>query len=409
MRLKICRLCKSDNLKKFLDLGKQPPSDAFLTKSQLSDPEMTYPLRVFLCVNCGQVQLGDVIPPEILYRRNYPYESSTTRTGREHFFDFANKVIRRFKLKPSSLVVDIGSNVGLLLKGFKNQAIRVLGIDPASDIVQIAIENGIKTIDSFFTSSLASQLVEIEGKASVITATNVFAHIDDLDDCMKGVTAFLKEDGVFIIEFPHFLELVKGCEYDTIYHEHLSYLSIKPLTKFFAGFGMEIFDVERYPIHGGTLRVFVSRKHIRDIKPVVSDILNEESNSGIHTIGRLNEFAREVKIHREQLRNLLLGLKGQGKVIVGISAPAKGNTLLNYCKIDNKIVDYITEKASIKIGLFTPGTRIPICSDSKLFDSKPDYALILAWNFADEIISNLSKYHDLGGKFIIPIPNIKIV
>jgi len=404
-----CRLCKSRNLHKFLDLGEQPPSDAFLTKEDLSKKEEKYPLDVFLCLDCGQAQLGFVVSPEALYRRSYPYASSTTRTGREHFFGMAKTIAERFGFGKNDLAVDVGSNVGVLLSGFKEMGMRVLGVDPATDMAAVANSRGIETIPKFFESGLARNIVEKYGKAKAITGTNVFAHIDNLDDVMAAVDVLLGEKGVFVVEAPHFLDLVQRIEYDTIYHEHLSYLSVKPLQKFFEKFGFDLFDVEKHKIHGGTARYFMARKGDYSISPAVGDALEKEEKEGLHTVSRLERFAHEVEEERRLLMNLLKEIKSSGRRIVGLSAPAKGNTLLNYCGINEDFLDYISEKAEIKIGLYTPGTHIPIYSDNKLLDDMPDYALILAWNFAEEIMKNLSEYKNRGGKFIIPIPKPVII
>jgi hypothetical protein len=404
-----CRFCKGPNLKQFLDLGSHPPSDAFLTREQLKNPEPRYPLDVNLCSDCGGVQLGFVVPPDLLYCRNYPYESSTTRTGRTHFFEMAATVSKRFKLGPESLSIDLGSNVGVLLSGFKAQGVRVLGVDPARIMAEVANTRGIETITDFFSSKLASQIRKSHGQAAVITGTNVFAHIDNLDDTIKGVKELLAEDGGFVIEAPHFLELVERVEYDTIYHEHLSYLSLKPLVPFFRRFDLEVIDVEQVKIHGGSLRVYVARKGRYPVSTNIGRVLQLEKAAGIHSPERLERFAGEVREQKRLLLELLRDLKKQGKRIMGVSAPAKGNTLLNYCGITEDFLDYITEKAQMKVGYFTPGTRIPIYGDDKLLQDQPDYALILAWNFAEEIMANLHEFKERGGKFIIPIPKPKVI
>jgi SAM-dependent methyltransferase len=405
----VCRFCKGSNLKQFLDLGSHPPSDAFLNRDQLKGPEPRYPLDVDLCVDCGGVQLGYVVPPDLLYCKNYPYESSTTRTGRAHFFEMAKTLSTRFKLKPESLAIDLGSNVGVLLSGFRAQGVRVLGVDPARIMAEVANTSGIETINDFFTGRLAREITKKYGRASAITATNVFAHIDNLDDIMSGIGDLLTDTGVFVIEAPHFLELVNHVEYDTIYHEHLSYISLKPLVSFFKKFDLELFDVERIKIHGGSLRIYTGRRGCYPVSPNVEAVLALERQGEIHSPERLGRFAAEVQEQRRLLVELLRDLKGQGKRIVGVSAPAKGNTLLNYCGITNAQLDYITEKAQMKVGYFTPGTHIPIYGDDKLLQDQPDYALILAWNFSEEIMANLREFKERGGKFIIPIPKPRVI
>ncbi|MDD5728343.1 MAG: class I SAM-dependent methyltransferase [Victivallales bacterium] len=404
-----CRMCNSLKLYKFLDLGFTPPADQFKRQAQLQEQEIYYPLEVCLCENCGLIQLNHVVSPEILYRNDYPYESSTTRTGHEHWARFAKTVTDKFQLTNKDLVVDIGSNVGVLLDEFKKLGSRVNGVDPAANIVMLAKERGIDTVCDFFNKIAVDKILSRKGQASVITGTNVFAHIDDLHELMENVMCLLKADGVFIFEAPYFVNLIKHLEYDTIYHEHLSYLSVKPLVGFFDKFDMEIFDIEQVDIHGGSFRVYIGKKNRRTVAPVVKQLLDEENEMKLYSRKTLDEFARRVAENRKELSWLLHSLKHAGKSIVAVSAPAKGMTLLNYCHLGTDILDVVTEKSELKIGRFTPGTHIPVVPDSHLLEKQPDYALLLAWNFADEIMNNLSEYRRKGGKFIIPIPRPEII
>lgn len=399
-----CRMCQSKNLYQFLDLGFTPPADQFRRKDQMKEPEIHYPLEVFMCDDCGLAQLGHVVSPEVLYRMDYPYESSTTKTGREHWNAFAQRVVKRLNLEKNDLVVDIGSNVGVLLGAFKAQGMRIQGVDPAANIVMLAHERGIDTICDFFNRETAEKILREKGAASVITGTNVFAHIDDLYLLMKNILMLLKENGVFIFEAPYFVNLIKMIEYDTIYHEHLSYFSVKPLLRFFELFDMEVFDIDLVDIHGGSFRVYVGRKSQRPVSPVISQLLNEEEAMQLYSHKTMDHFADAVRKNKMDLTWLLHSLKHEGKRVVGVSAPAKGMTLLNYCKIGAELLDVVTEKSALKIGRFTPGMHIPVVSDSYLLEERPDYAMLLAWNFADEIMKNLHEYRDGGGKFIIPIP-----
>jgi len=409
MKKNICRMCKSTNLKKFLDLGTSPLSDNFLTKENIEQPENFYPLNVYVCKKCGLCQLGYVVPPHLMFNENYPYDSSTTKMGKEHFTNMGISICENFQIKPGSLAIDIGSNAGVLLSSFKSKGLRVLGIEPSSNVANIAIKNGIDTIIEFFSIALAKNILASHGHASVITGTNVFAHIDDLDDFMNTTNILLNEDGIIVIEAPYLLNLLDNLEYDTIYHEHLSYLSLKPLTKFCEQYNMEVFNVEMQKIHGGTLRYYIGRKGKHPISQNIHKFLELEKEKKAYSEKSLDEFANKVENHRKELLELLNDLKRKGKKIVGISAPAKGNTLLNYCKIGTEILDYITEKNPLKIGKYTPGMHIPVYSDEILLKDKPEYALILAWNFAEEIIKNNEKYRESGGKFIVPIPQPKIV
>lgn len=402
-------MCKSQNLFPFLDLGFHPPSDDFLTEEQLENKEIHYPLKVLSCRDCGLCQLSYVVPPELMFNENYPYESSITRTLNEHFTSMGLHICQRFNLSKNSLVIDVGSNVGVLLSAFKSKGMKVLGIEPSSNIAKTAIKNGINTINEFFSSDLTKKIQEKFGKAAVITGTNVFAHINNLDDFVKAANTLLIEDGIIVLEAPYLGTILEKLEYDTIYHEHLSYISLKPMIKFFKKLGWDVFDVEMQSIHGGTYRYYIGRKNKRKISENISKFLNIEQESGIYLEKRLLKFGDEVASHKEELIDLLIDLKRQGKRIVGISAPAKGNTLLNYCKIGTEILDYLTERSFLKIGKYAPGSHIKIYSDDMLLKDKPDYALILAWNFANEIITNNKEFLKQGGKFIIPIPKPQIV
>lgn len=404
-----CRMCGSRNLYKFLDLGLTPPADQFRRKDQLMEPDICYPLQVLMCEYCGLAQLSHVVSPEVLYRNDYPYESSTTKTGQLHWAEFATSVVNRFGLGSEDLAVDIGSNVGVLLGAFQSKGLRVQGVDPAANIVMIAQANGIDTKCEFFNEDTTRQIVNDKGHASVITATNVFAHVDDLDSFMFSVKGLLSERGVFIFEAPYFVNLLKQIEYDTIYHEHLSYLSVKPLVSFFAKYGMEVFDIAQKDIHGGSFRVFVARKGQWPVSEVVGELIRQEVEQGIYTREVLAEFAAAVKQNKMDLVWLLHSLKHQGKRVAAVSAPAKGMTLLNYCGIDGDLLDFVTEKSRLKVGRFTPGAHIPVHPDSELLAQQPDYALLLAWNFSEEIMRNLDEFRQRGGKFIIPIPTPRIV
>jgi 2-polyprenyl-3-methyl-5-hydroxy-6-metoxy-1,4-benzoquinol methylase len=364
---------------------------------------------VNLCENCGLAQLGYIVPASELFNDEYAYESSTTKDRRKNHDQLAKHVCEYFQLKENSLVVDIGSNVGVLLDCFKNLSMKVLGVDASPNIVKKANENGINTISGFFDKEIVNKIISKHGKASVITATNLFAHIQNYDEFLKNLKQLLSVKGIFVFQVPHFLKLVKNREYDTIYHEHISYFGLKPLIKFFEEHQMELFDVIETEIDGGSIRCFVSFKGKFTKTSNIEKILEKENNEKIYNIERLEKFEKEVKQQKKDLNTMLKNLKNNGKKVVGVGAPAKGITLLNYCKIDNNILEYLTEKSSLKINKFCPGMHIPIVTDKKLIEDKPDYAIILAWNFADEIIENLNEYKKDGGKFLIPIPTPKIV
>lgn len=410
VRAKACRLCEQPLMEDvILDLGHQPPSDEFIRPEMLSEPHIRYPLQLVSCPSCGHLQLSYHVDPSVLYQCDYPYEQSTTETGRRHYHAMASSLADRLGAAEGSLAVDIGSNVGVLLEGFALKGMRVLGVDPAQNMAQKANDRGIPTIADFFSSAIARRIREEHGPVYIVTGTNVFAHLHYPGDAVDGIRDMLDERGALVFESPHALDMVKDLEYDTIYHEHLGYMSVKPVQKFFAKHGMELFDLEKTSIHGGSLRYFAGLPGAHPISPIVETILQEEEANGLYDRVAMGDFARRVSEHRRELMDLLFQLRSQGKRIVGVSAPAKGSTLLNYCHLHPGIMEYITEKAEIKVGRLTPGSHIPVVSDAKLLEDQPDYALILAWNFSEEIMRNLQAYHDRGGRFIIPIPKPRIV
>jgi len=409
-RLTSCRICKNNKLKKIISLGKMPPANSFLSKKQLAgDNELFFPLDINFCPNCGQLQLSHVVSPNILFK-NYIYVSSTSPVFVKHFEDYANSVFRKFKLKKNDLVVDIGSNDGILLKPFKKLGTKVLGVDPAVKIAKEATKEGIETLPLYFSTEIVEKITKRYGHAKVICANNVFAHINDIDDMVEAVKQVLTDDGVFIIEAPYLVNLLKKNLFDTIYHEHLSYLSVKPLTVFFRRHGMKIIDVEETESHGGSIRVFVAKNESKHkIGLSVKRFCNKEEKLGLSKIGTYLDFAKRIEKNKKELNVLLKNLKLQRKKIVGYGAPAKGNTLLNYFKIGPETLDYIIDDSVYKQGLFTPGTHIKVVSSDIILKDKPDYIFILAWNFAEPIMKRLTDYKSKGGRFIIPVPKPKVL
>lgn len=399
-----CHMCKGTKLNQVLDLGHQPHSDDFVEPERLDEVEHFFPLRLMSCSDCGLLQIDYFVNPKILYQTNYVYESSITKTGVSHYMNMSKSIAKRFGYVNGSRAVDIGSNVGVLLQSFKDSGYEVVGVDPAEVPAQKAIDSGIPTVIDFFNYDVAESIVTDYGPAKVITGTNVFAHLHDLESAMKGVKVLLDTDGVFVIEAPYALSLVEQLEYDTIYHQHIGYLSVLPMQKYFEQFDMELFDVEFMSIHGGSIRYFVSHKGVRSVMPAVNEYIEKEKDFGLYDMDCLRKFEHDVIKHRAKLVSLLQNLIAEGKTVAGISAPAKGNTLLNFCGIDAYMLPFTTERSQFKQGKYTPGTHIPILNDEELLKRQPDYALILAWNFADEIMKNLDEYSKKGGKFIIPIP-----
>lgn len=398
-------MCQSKNLKQWLDLGLHPHSDHFHKEKEA---EMFYPLGVSVCEYCGLNQLTYIVAKEELYLKDYLYESSITKTASEHWAEFAKTSSEKVGLGPHSLVVDIGGNDGTLLTKFQALGHEVINVDPTPEAAQIAIDRGVPTIKSFLThnamTGLLTNIQWVDGemvrpgkKIDLIVGANVFAHVDNLDDFMDCIKQGLKDDGVFIFESPYFGEFLKGLEYDTVYHQHLSYLSLKPLVKFLEKHGMEAFDVEQHELHGGGFRVYISRKGQREIHSSVHEMLASET----WEMRDLEHFAEQTKESREKLNDVVRDIKLQGKSLAVVSTPAKGNTLLNYTGV-GRYVDFATDKSKLKQGRFLPGTGIEVFSDDELVKRQPDYVLVLAWNFFHEITENVKKA-GYTGKFIHPL------
>lgn len=408
IKLNYCRLCKSKNLKTVLNFGKTPPANSFLEKKQLKTKEDYFPLAVNYCLNCGQLQLTHVVNPEILFR-HYVWVSSTSPVTVAHFEEYAGSVFKKLQLKKGDLVVEMGSNDGVLLKPFKKMGARVLGIDPARNVARRATKEGILTLPHFFNVKIAKQILKKYGKAKVITGNNVFAHINDLDEIVNAVKILLDKEGAFVIEAPYNIDLVEKNLFDIIYHEHLSYLAIKPLDKFFKSFGMQIFDVVKTPVHGGSIRLLIKFQDAKfPIGESVGEFIKLEENKKLYDIKTYYSFAKKVEKNKKDLLALLSSLKKGKKTIAGYGAPAKSTTLLHYFDIENDTIDFIADDSNFKHGLFSPGKHIPVVPPKEIYARKPDYLLILAWNFADSIMKMHKKYYDNGGKFIVPVPGPQI-
>lgn len=407
-KISTCRVCKRNDFSKVLTFGPTPLANAFLEKEQIDKEEYFYPLDVYFCNNCKFLTLGHVVSPVLLFK-DYVYVSSTSQVFINHFKMFARDVYSLFNLTQSSLVIDIGSNDGILLKPFKKLGTKVLGIEPASKIAKVARTVGVETIDKFFSVPLAKQIVGRYGKAKIATATNVFAHIDDLDEVIKGLDILLEDDGVFIMEVPYLVDFLEKRYFDLVYHEHLSYWSVKSLIALFRRFDMQVFDAKKVLVHGGTIRVFVKKRTGRyRIEKNIEKFLKLETKWKLSKKQTYVDFADKVLENKVKLLALLRKLKSQNKKIAGYGAPAKGNTLLNYFGIGPEFLEYIVDDSPWKQGLYTPGKRILVAPGQYLYKNKPDYLLILAWNFADSIIKMHTKFKELGGKFIIPVPTAKI-
>lgn len=391
-----------------MDFGDQPPTDAFLRKDDLEKPEAFYPLALYFCENCSLVQIGHIVSPMLIFQdRDYVYTTSTNNSSKINFKNLVEKLVERFKLTSEDFAIDVGSNDGTLLSYYLPYGIKILGVDPSS-ATKFAIARNIPTVVDFFGEKIAADVLKKYGKAKVITATNVFAHVSELHSFVRGVADLLQDDGVFVSESGYLLDLIERLGYDAVYHEHLRFYSLKPLERLFNKFGLEIFDAERIPTHNGSIRVYAAKIGAYPKNKSVEELMALETKFGLYKKETFIHFAEDAKKHGVEFKTLLTDIKKAGKTIVGIGAPAKANTLLHFCKIDSKIIDCILEKSDLKIGLFTPETHIPILSEEILFKEQPDYAIMFSWNLADELIPKL-KNSGYNGKFIIPFPKVKII
>lgn len=402
-----CRSCGDAGLAPVLFLGKTPLADRLLTEPMLSESEPMFPLTLHFCATCGLVQIAECVEPEQLYCEDYPYYSSFSDALLRHSRDNVEELIERRRLGHNSLAVELASNDGYLLKNFIEHGIPVLGIDPAEGPAKAAEKAGVETMCVFFTESLAEELASAGRRADVIIANNVLAHVPDLNGFVAGIGVLLKEDGVAVIEVPYVKDLIDHCEFDTIYHEHLCYFSVTALQRLFARHSLSLNDVRRLPIHGGSLRLYVG--HREEVSPAVQALLAEERASGVDQIDYYKDFAQRVERIRESLLELLRGLKADGKRVAAYGAAAKGATLINYVGIDTGLIDFVVDRNTHKHGRYMPGQHLPIFPVERLVSERPDYCLLLAWNFADEIMNQQAEYIRRGGRFIVPVPRPRIL
>ena len=404
-----CRFCNAKLSHIFVSLGTSPLSNSFLSKDQLQNKEPFYPLDVYVCDKCFLVQLPEFESPENIFG-DYAYFSSYSDTWLKHTKEYADKMVKMFKLNKKSYVVEIASNDGCLLQNFLSMGIQILGIEPARNVAEVARKKGVPTETVFFGTATAERLASKGKKADLLLGNNVLAHVPDINDFVKGLRIFLKPAGVITMEFPHLMRLVNENQFDTIYHEHFSYLSFITVEKIFEKQGLIIFDVEELPTHGGSLRIYAKHKEdaTKSISGRIAALKQKELNAGYANIGFYDEFKSKINTIKKDILKFLEDIKKTGKTIAGYGAPAKGNTLLNYCGIGKDLILYTVDKNPYKQGRFLPGSHIPIEPPDKIKETKPDYVLILPWNIKEEIMEQISFIRQWGGKFVTFIPKVDI-
>jgi SAM-dependent methyltransferase len=403
-----CMLCDASNVEEFLDLGATALANQFLRADQIDGGEPKYPLRVGFCRSCAHVQLLDSVPPGAMFD-HYLYISSASQTLKDHLWKLSDLLVERYGLLTDDLVIDIGCNDGTLLKGFQRRGVRLLGVDPAQNLTGFTDGSGIERCTKLFTAASAGEIVERWGRAALITATNTFPHIQNLDDFVEGLKTALAPRGVFVIEMHYLLDMIEQVAFDTIYHEHVSYWALGPMQGFFEKHGMSVIDAERVPLHHGQLRVHVQRSGEGEIQPRVAEVVAAERAAGLDDIATYRRFAEKARKIKTDLHRRLTDLACDGERVAGYGAPAKGNTLLEYLEIGPELLPYIVDRSPLKQGLYTPGSHIPVVAPERLLTDQPDYVLLLAWNFVDEIIGQQAEYRSRGGKFIIPVPTVQII
>ena len=403
-----CQVCNSTKLHLVLDLRHQPLCDSLLTKEMLNQPENMYPLRMLWCEECSLAQIDYCVDGSVVYHPNYPYKTGVTKELVEYQNGISQSLISKYTLNDTDLVVDLGSNDGTLLTGFKNKGIRVIGVEP-TNISKIANQKGIETVQKFFTVDVANEIKDKHGEASLMLSTNMFAHMATIGEVVSGIEALLKEDGVFVLESHYLMDVIQGGQFDTIYHEHLRTYSLKSIIKLFSYYNFTITDVERGSRYGGNIRVHVTKGKNRPVSENVTTLLNLEENSGLNKLKTYEKFADRVKKAKIDFMKFVLKIKEDGKTLVANSCPGRGVTLLNYYGVDVDLIPYIAEQpTSLKLGMFLPGKSIPVVNNEILIQEQPDYVLLLAWHYAEPIMKQL-KARGLKSNFIIPLPDLKVI
>jgi len=405
-----CRFCGAPLETTFVDLGMSPLCESYVGRDQLADLEAFYPLHAYVCGQCFLVQLQEFVTPDDIFTE-YAYFSSYSTSWVEHARRYADKMMERFRLDETSMVMEIASNDGYLLQHFVTHGVPVLGIEPAANIAKAAINKGVPTTVRFFGRDSAAEIAAQHGRPDLLLGNNVLAHVPDINDFVAGMKILLAPHGVITMEFPHLARLIAENQFDTIYHEHFSYLSFVTVEKIFFHHGITLFDVEELPTHGGSLRIY--GRHSENAMPAVAARVHElrqrETADGFLTLERYRGFDDRVRETKRKLLTFLIGAKERGDRVVGYGAPGKGNTLLNYCGIRTDFLDFTVDANPYKQGKFTPGTRIPILAPEKIRDARPDYVLILPWNLKDEIAAQIAYVREWGARLVVPIPEVTVL
>jgi hypothetical protein len=406
-----CRFCEAELRHRFVDLGMSPLCQTQIAPDELNRMEPFYPLLVHVCEKCFLVQLEEYVAPDIVFGSDYPYFSSYSDSWLAHAKSYVEHMRKDFGLGAADFVVEVASNDGYLLRNFVNAGIRCLGIEPAASVANAALAIGVLTEVRFFGTSTASDVRRSHGAAKLILGNNVLAHVPDLNDFVRGVKTLLADDGLVTFEFPHLMRLMELNQFDTIYHEHFSYFSFTAVRSIFKAHGLRMFDVRELPTHGGSLRIYACHAESKSYAQHerVEELEQREIKAGFRQLGTYTRFAGQVEATKRELLQFLIAAKAEGKRIAGYGAPGKGNTLLNYCGIRTDFLDYTVDRNPHKKGTYTPGTHIPIVDPARIFETRPDYVLILPWNLATEIIQQMAGIREWGGRFVVPIPNVRIV
>lgn len=406
-----CRFCKTKLDNVFIDMVNSPASNSFLTASQLIEPETFYPLKVYTCANCFLVQVDEYKKSDAIFDSNYAYFSSFSTSWLQHAKEYTDLMASRFGYNENSFIIEVASNDGYLLQYFKEKNIPVLGIEPTANTAAAAKEKGIDSVIEFFGSRLAKDLVAKNIKADLLLGNNVLAHVPDIVDFVSGLKIILKETGVITMEFPHLMQLVDNNQFDTVYHEHFSYLSFYTVKEIFASQGLEMFDVQELPTHGGSLRIYA--KHQNDINKIVSEnvasLIQKEASKGMRDLAYYDHFQQQALKIKLDISEFLIDQKRAGKKVAAYGAAAKGNTMLNYCGIKSDLIEFVVDANPHKQNKFLPASHIPVVNEQYLKDAKPDFVIIFPWNLKDEITKQLAYIKDWGGKFVVAVPHLQIL